>query len=193
MEETVQQIVVLQKRGVYVYHAKPPEKDGYRAASWRDLLCVSPLAVSLSDHDVCITLPDLPAPLTETRIPAGVPLKRCLERAFDSSRAFALRAANSSSGKRTWLGIFFQNREDSLDFEVTLQRYVEEPTECSPASLLLTQPTAQPSPPLSQPSLLLSQPSPLLSPPQEVTAEVLAAASVLLAAQLPPAKPRRRK
>eukprot|EP01053_Blabericola_migrator_P004632 Blabericola_migrator_1__4631@NODE_2454_length_2733_cov_303_135409_g1537_i0_p3_GENE_NODE_2454_length_2733_cov_303_135409_g1537_i0NODE_2454_length_2733_cov_303_135409_g1537_i0_p3_ORF_typecomplete_len171_score16_61DUF1681/PF07933_14/1_3e14_NODE_2454_length_2733_cov_303_135409_g1537_i021342646 len=131
-------VVIFQKRNVQVYQASVPDRNGYRASTWASCLALADLVVSVEDKKILLRLSEVPAGLpNETTFLEG-PLKRSMEQAYDSSRAFAIRWRTTS--KAVWLGIIFDSREDSMNFQSVLALHHEPPAPSTQAS-------AQASPP----------------------------------------------
>eukprot|EP01057_Protomagalhaensia_wolfi_P006181 Protomagalhaensia_wolfi_Nauph_80__6180@NODE_912_length_1893_cov_35_794498_g686_i0_p2_GENE_NODE_912_length_1893_cov_35_794498_g686_i0NODE_912_length_1893_cov_35_794498_g686_i0_p2_ORF_typecomplete_len172_score11_59DUF1681/PF07933_14/1_4e17_NODE_912_length_1893_cov_35_794498_g686_i013101825 len=113
-------ITVFQKQGVQIYRVTPPDRSGYHAANWAKCLTLADLQVKLLDSKLTICLRSHnTGDVVEVPVREG-PLQRTLEPACDSSRAFATRWPGDG-GRAVWMGLMFDNREDSLNFYSILQ------------------------------------------------------------------------
>ncbi len=93
--------------------------SGYRASEWTEQIWSGKLKIISKGHENAIVLYDS---LVENKIFAVSPIKEgSVTNVIDSSRYFVLRVENNQ-GKHTYIGIAFNDRNDSFDFNVTLQK-----------------------------------------------------------------------
>ncbi|KAJ7633006.1 adaptin ear-binding coat-associated protein 1 [Roridomyces roridus] len=126
MDDEIESILYI-GREVSVYKIPPLKKnEGHRAGEWGDL--GSPLwkgrlrIIEKSSTGAALMFED--ASTGELFAKAEYdPARPCVEAVLDSSRYFVVRVEDA--GKKAYIGMGFQERTDSFDFNVALQDYTK--------------------------------------------------------------------
>ncbi|KAH7911415.1 hypothetical protein BJ138DRAFT_1238440 [Hygrophoropsis aurantiaca] len=130
-------------REVSVYKIPPLKvNEGHRANDWGDLaqpLWKGRLRFIEKSNTSALLFEDISTGELFARAEYN-PLKPCVEAVLDSSRYFVIRVEDS--GKKAYIGMGFQERTDSFDFNVALQDY----TKRAKAALNPPNPTTDDSP-----------------------------------------------
>eukprot|EP01054_Gregarina_sp_Poly1_P002665 Gregarina_sp_Poly_1__2664@NODE_1728_length_3449_cov_460_761975_g1130_i0_p2_GENE_NODE_1728_length_3449_cov_460_761975_g1130_i0NODE_1728_length_3449_cov_460_761975_g1130_i0_p2_ORF_typecomplete_len180_score17_24DUF1681/PF07933_14/6_6e10_NODE_1728_length_3449_cov_460_761975_g1130_i027613300 len=127
-EPKMQAINLLTKKGVGIFAVTAPDAHGYRAATWGSCLGTGYLLVDKEIDDpraLVVKVITDDAQVAQAIIPTGS-VDPVLEKAYDSSRAFALRLSILRGGKN-WIGIIFSSHEDATQFESVINTFRETP------------------------------------------------------------------
>ncbi|CEH16510.1 aaa atpase containing von willebrand factor type a [Ceraceosorus bombacis] len=127
MDDLEYESVLFVARECYVYRV-PPRKSaaGYKAAEWGDMeafLWKGRLRVIEKGNACSIRLEDKDSGELFALSPYDLS-GQSVEPVLDSSRYFVLRVENEG-GKRAFIGMGFQDRSDSFDFQVALQDWTK--------------------------------------------------------------------
>lgn len=117
--------VLLVKSDVNVFRIPPRSTNrGYRAADWKldSPDWVSRLKVMSKGKECYICIEDKNSGELFAKAPVPAYPGEAVESVLDSSRYFVIRVEDDS-GKRAFIGIGFQDRADSFDFNVSLQEH----------------------------------------------------------------------
>ncbi|KAF7311349.1 DUF1681 domain-containing protein [Mycena kentingensis (nom. inval.)] len=123
MDEEIESILFI-GREVSVYKIPPLKKnEGHRAGEWGDL--AAPLwkgRLRIIEKSAGASLMFEDASTGELFAKADYDIARpCVEAVLDSSRYFVVRVEDN--GRKAYLGMGFQERPDSFDFNVAIQDY----------------------------------------------------------------------
>jgi hypothetical protein len=117
--------VILNKKECFAYNVPPATSaTGYKAADWSNCIWKGRLQVCAKGDILVIKLadPNSGAIFAACPIPPTIPVDKIVERTVDSSRYFVLTLSDKS-GRKAFLGMGFDDRNDAFDFNATLQDF----------------------------------------------------------------------
>jgi hypothetical protein len=117
--------VLLNKKECFVYNVPPATSaSGYKAADWSNCIWKGRLQVCAKGDILIIKLLDASsgAIFAACPIPPQSPIDKIVERTVDSSRYFVLTMTDKT-GRKAFLGMGFDDRNDAFDFNATLQDF----------------------------------------------------------------------
>eukprot|EP00299_Pterocystis_sp_00344_P012643 c6098_g1_i1.p1 GENE.c6098_g1_i1~~c6098_g1_i1.p1 ORF type:complete len:312 (+),score=66.99 c6098_g1_i1:1-936(+) len=124
-DESIERTVFVGKE-CFVYKIPPRGPNGYAANDWKesDFLWKGRVRVTEQGDKCEIRLEDPINGNLFASCPVNGELDKVVERTHDSSRYFVLRVSNN--GKTALLGMGFQERNDSFDFNVALEDHMKD-------------------------------------------------------------------
>jgi|LauGreDrversion4_2_1035121.scaffolds.fasta_scaffold51753_2 adaptin ear-binding coat-associated protein 1/2 len=117
--------VILNKKECFVYNVPPATSaNGYKAADWTNSIWKGRIQLCAKGDILIIKLLDASsgAIFAACPIAPNVPIDKVVERTVDSSRYFVLTMTDKS-GRRAFLGMGFDDRNDAFDFNASIQDY----------------------------------------------------------------------
>ena len=117
--------VLLNKKECFVYNVPPvTSASGYKAADWASCIWKGRLQVCAKGEILIVKLLDLTtgAIFAACPVPPNVSIDKVIERTVDSSRYFVLTMSDKS-GRKAYLGMGFDDRNDAFDFNATIQDF----------------------------------------------------------------------
>lgn len=118
--------VLLNKKECFVYNVPPATTaSGYKAADWATCIWKGRLQVCAKGEILIVKLLDATsgAIFAACPVPPNVSIDKIIERTVDSSRYFVLTMSDVKSGRKVYLGMGFDDRNDAFDFNATLQDF----------------------------------------------------------------------
>lgn len=117
--------VILNKKECYVYNVPPATSaNGYKAAEWTNSIWKGRVQLCAKGDILIIKLLDASSGsiFAACPIPPNVPIEKVVERTVDSSRYFVLTMTDKS-GRKAFLGMGFDDRNDAFDFNASIQDF----------------------------------------------------------------------
>jgi hypothetical protein len=117
--------VILNKKECFAYSVPPATSAaGYKAADWSNCIWKGRLQICAKGDILIIKLIDsnTGAIFAACPIPPNVAVDKIVERTVDSSRYFVLTMSDKS-GRKAYLGMGFDDRNDAFDFNATIQDF----------------------------------------------------------------------
>lgn len=117
--------VLLNKKECFVYNVPPATSaSGYKAADWSNCIWKGRLQLCAKGDILIIKLLDASsgAIFAACPVPPNTSIDKIVERTVDSSRYFVLTMSDKS-GRKAYLGMGFEDRNDAFDFNATLQDF----------------------------------------------------------------------
>eukprot|EP00397_Hematodinium_sp_SG-2012_P056636 GEMP01070083.1.p1 GENE.GEMP01070083.1~~GEMP01070083.1.p1 ORF type:complete len:350 (-),score=63.52 GEMP01070083.1:38-1087(-) len=115
---------LLNKKECMLYQIPPASATGHKASDWLKCIWRGRLLISAKGNDLYIKFihasgNDMGKSFVEALVSNGESDKY-VERTQDSSRYFAIRVNDPTSGRKAFLGLGFEDRNDAFDFNCTL-------------------------------------------------------------------------
>jgi hypothetical protein len=117
--------VLLNKKECFVYNVPPATSaSGYKAAEWTNAIWKGRLQLCAKGEILIIKLLDSSsgAIFAACPVPTAAAIDKIVERTVDSSRYFVLTMSDKS-GRKAYLGMGFEDRNDAFDFNAALQDF----------------------------------------------------------------------
>lgn len=117
--------VILNKKECFAYNVPPATSgSGYKAADWANCIWKGRLQVCAKGDILIIKLLDSNTGtiFAACPIPPNVAVDKVIERTVDSSRYFVLTMSDKS-GRKAYLGMGFDDRNDAFDLNATIQDF----------------------------------------------------------------------
>lgn len=117
--------VLLNKKECFVYNVPPATSaSGYKAAEWSNCIWKGRLQVCAKGDILIIKLLDATsgAIFAACPVPPDSAIDKIVERTVDSSRYFVLTMSDKT-GRKAYLGMGFDDRNDAFDLNATLQDF----------------------------------------------------------------------
>ena len=117
--------VILNKKECFVYNVPPATSaNGYKAAEWTNSIWKGRVQLCAKGDILIIKLLDSStgAIFAACPIAPNVAIDKVVERTVDSSRYFVLTMTDKS-GRKAYLGMGFDDRNDAFDFNASIQDF----------------------------------------------------------------------